>query len=87
MSRHHAALGRAHARLRRRCLDRDDWRCTACGSPANLEMHHLRPLADGGDPLSLDNVRMLCAGCHVETHRAAGDVERDAWRRLLWEGV
>jgi len=86
MSRHHAALGRAHARLRRAALDVADWRCTACGSPCDLEMHHVIPLDKGG-PNTLDNVRMLCAGCHVETHRAAGDVERAAWRRLLWEGV
>ena len=86
MSRNHArAAGREYARLRRRCLDRDDWRCTRCGSPANLEMHHVVPLAAGGDALALDNVRMLCAGCHIETHRA--DPERAAWRRLLWESV
>ena len=53
--------------------------------PANLEMHHVVPLAAGGDALALDNVRMLCAGCHIETHRA--DPERAAWRRLLWESV
>jgi len=49
-------------------------------------MHHVVPL-DAGGTNTLDNVRMLCAGCHVETHRAAGDVERAAWRRLLSEGV
>ena len=43
------------------------------------------PLDKGGTN-TLDNVRMVCAGCHVELHRTM-DPERAAWRRLLWEGV
>ena len=94
MSREHdgvkRATGGALARLRRRCLDRDDWRCVKCGSPRDLEMHHKVSLAAGGDPLALDNVLMLCAGCHIDTHPGdytPRDPERAAWRRLLWEGV
>ena len=87
MSRHHAALGKDQGRLRRRCLDRDDWRCTepGCGSPVNLEMHHTIPLDKGGQNV-IDNVRMVCASHHIEIHRH-GDPERAAWCRLLWEGV
>ena len=94
MSSHHdgvkRATGGALAQLRRRCLDRDDWRCVKCGSPRDLEMHHKVSLAAGGDPLALDNVLMLCAGCHIAAHRGdyqPRDPERAAWRRLLWEGV
>lgn len=87
MSRHHAALGRDQARLRRAALDRDSWRCTepGCGSPVNLECHHVQPLDKGGQNV-LDNVRMVCAGCHVEIHRHE-DPERADWRRLLWETI
>ena len=83
MSRHHAALGGDQGRLRRRALDRDDWRCVRCGSPLDLECHHKRPLDKGGEHV-IGNVEMLCADCHRDSHRAI-DPERDAWRRLLRE--
>ena len=86
MSRNHAALGREQAALRRRCLDRDGWRCARCGSPCDLEMHHVKALADGGGN-ELSNVEMQCASCHIETHRDDRDPDRAAWRRLLWDSV
>lgn len=76
---------RAWARLRRRALDRDDWRCTACGSPVGLEVHHRRPVALAPAlALSLANVETRCRDCHLDAH--ATDPERRAWRRLLAEG-
>ena len=87
MSLNHRGLtGAAWQRLRQRVLDRDGWRCTRCESPVDLEMHHLRPLADGGDPLALGNVSMLCASCHVDSHRTIADPERSKWMALLREG-
>ena len=87
MSRNHRGLtGAAWQRLRRRCLDRDGWRCTRCESPARLEMHHVIALDKGGAPLALDNVAMLCADCHIDTHRTIDDPERAKWLRLLQEG-
>ena len=83
MSRHHKALGGDQGRLRRAALDRDDWRCVRCGSPLDLECHHLVPLDKGGEHV-IDNVRMLCADCHIDAHRTI-DPERDRWRRLLLE--
>ena len=86
MSHNHVRLtGARWRRLRRRCLDRDNWRCVKCESPARLEMHHKRSLADGGDPWSLDNVAMLCASCHIDAHRTVPDPERAKWMRLLQE--
>ena len=85
MSRNHRRVsGTAWLRLRRQALDRDAWRCTRCASPADLELHHLRALKDGGAPLALDNVAMVCASCHIDAHRTI-DPERAAWRRLLLE--
>ena len=81
MSRHHTALGGEQGRLRRRALDRDDWRCVRCGHPVGLECHHKRPLDQGGEHV-IDNVLMLCRDCHIDAHRTI-DPERDAWRRLL----
>ena len=64
-------------------MNRDNWRCVRCESPAGLEMHHLRPLADGGAPLALENVAMLCTSCHIDSHRTIRDPERSKWMRLL----
>ncbi len=64
-------------------MERDNWRCVRCESPVDLEMHHKRPLADGGDPWALGNVAMLCASCHVDSHRSVRDPERAAWMALL----
>ena len=86
MSRNHRGLtGARWERLRRWCLDRDNWRCTKCESPADLEMHHVIALDAGGDPWSLANVRMLCTSCHVDAHRTIADPERAKWMRLLQE--
>ena len=84
MSRNHVRLtGARWRRLRRQALDRDGWRCTRCEYPADLEMHHKVPLADGGDPWSIDNVRMLCRDCHFDSHRVIADPERSKWMALL----
>ena len=87
MSRNHLGIHwRARARLRRMALDRDDLRCTICGSPTNLEIHHIRPLSEGGSALALGNVRTLCRTCHIDHHAAATtDPERAAWRAYLRE--
>ena len=82
MSRHHAALGGDQGRLKRRALDRDDWRCTRCGSPYRLEMHHVIALDKGG-PHALGNVSMQCRDCHIDAHRTIDDPERAAWMALL----
>ena len=85
MSRNHAGLPwRQWARLRRRALDRDNWRCVRCESPLDLEVHHIQALADGGAALDLANVETLCRDCHIDQH---ADPERRAWRRLLAEGA
>ena len=76
---------RPWARVRRRALDRDDWRCMRCESPLDLECHHVVPLDQGGAALDLANVATLCRDCHLDAH--ATDPERRAWRRLLAEGT
>ena len=68
MSRHHAGFARSQAwrRLRMRVFDRDGFRCTKCGKMGRrLECDHIVPRDEGGDD-SLDNLRTLCRGCHIE---------------------
>ena len=88
MSKNHAdhrrLPWRQWGRLRRRALDRDDWRCVRCESPLDLEVHHVIPLDQGGPALDLGNVETLCRDCHIDAHM---DPERRAWRLLLAEGI
>lgn len=32
------------------------------------EVHHIKPLSDGGDPYDTHNLRSLCHACHMQTH-------------------
>jgi 5-methylcytosine-specific restriction endonuclease McrA len=47
----------AAARARDRC-------CVHCRGHTNLEVHHVRALADGGDPFDLANLITVCRSCH-----------------------
>lgn len=48
----------------RRCQDcgktHDD-----AGQPARIEAHHIREIADGGEVLDPQNVKLLCRSCHA----------------------
>jgi 5-methylcytosine-specific restriction endonuclease McrA len=57
-------------------LERDGWRCVSCGwdrskwqpeAPRNLELHHVKPHAEGGENTE-DNLQTLCNVCHDEVH-------------------
>lgn len=56
--------------LRRAIVERDGWRCTACGRAAGrLEVHHVKSVFDGGAMYDPSNLRTLCRDCHLEQHR------------------
>lgn len=66
--------------------------CEACGQPAPftkdggvpyLEVHHMRPLFQGG-PDTTDNTIAGCPNCHRRLHHAG---DRDVYRRTVIEGV
>ena len=87
-SRFHAAIPwRQWARLRRRILERDGYRCRACGRPGKLEVDHVTPMHAGGAALEPANLQALCGPCHIEktTREKHGqpDPEREAWRAFL----
>lgn len=88
MSKHTGS--RFHKRLNRRrweavrltMLNNADWRCSDCRRFGN-EVHHVVPLHKGGAAYDLDNLAVLCRGCHQERHRQRRPPE--AWRRLVAE--
>jgi len=54
--------------LRNQVLRRDGWRCQACGTMSNLEVHHQEFRSQAGDD-SGENLVTLCASCHGQAHR------------------
>ena len=74
---------RGWRRIRLRILERDGWRCTRCGRAGRLEVHHRRPLHEGGHPTDPANLATVCRDCHLRAHRRPRDPAREAWRRLV----
>ena len=58
---------RLYAMLRRVVLERDGWRCQQCGSPRNLDVHHMRRRSALGDDAET-NLITLCRKCHQSLH-------------------
>jgi 5-methylcytosine-specific restriction endonuclease McrA len=58
---------KAYHTQRKEILERDGWRCQACGSTAGLEVHHIQHRSQQGDD-SDGNLMTLCADCHRATH-------------------
>jgi 5-methylcytosine-specific restriction endonuclease McrA len=54
--------------LHRQVLERDGWRCQACGSMQNLQVHHLKFRSHSGSDEE-QNLITLCADCHEQMHR------------------
>jgi 5-methylcytosine-specific restriction endonuclease McrA len=57
----------AYRELHRRILERDGWRCQACGSMQHLQVHHLKFRSQSGADVE-QNLITLCAACHAQMH-------------------
>jgi 5-methylcytosine-specific restriction endonuclease McrA len=57
----------AYEQLRRRVLERDNWRCQNCGSLKNLQVHHKTTRSQLGDDAEF-NLITLCDSCHSSEH-------------------
>ena len=57
----------AYQQLRLQVLERDGWRCQACGARTKLEVHHLQFKSQLGEDTER-NLITLCSGCHKQTH-------------------
>ena len=90
MSRRHARLQPARWRaVRRRVLDRDGWRCKACGKAGRMEVDHIKPLFKfpDQDPYDPGGCQTLCRSCHIaktrrENRRPGTPAERRWWRLM-----
>ena len=92
MSRNHVKAGlngKKWKRVRRRVLERDNYRCQSCGYYAKSpEIDHIRPIDRGGMPWDLSNLQTLCRACHVRKTAMENEhhnPDRDAWRELVRE--
>jgi len=72
--RRNEPLGFAETKLRVKM--RDDWKCTKCGCPINLRVHHKK----GMKSHAMKDLVTLCMNCHKEEHgyRKRLDGEPDA---------
>ncbi len=57
----------AYRKLNRQVLQRDGWRCQACGSRERLEVHHQQFRSHSGDD-DETNLITLCGDCHRQDH-------------------
>jgi 5-methylcytosine-specific restriction endonuclease McrA len=62
----------SYTALHQQVLERDNWRCQACGSMRNLEVHHIQFRSHFGPDIE-QNLVTLCAACHGQSHKQ--------WRR------
>ena len=65
-------------RTRRAALRRAGYRSELSGRPGRLECHHIVPLDRGGEPYSLDNIRVLTRAEHIALHDNVAP-DRAAW--------
>jgi 5-methylcytosine-specific restriction endonuclease McrA len=56
-------------KVRALALERDGYRCRACGSSEHLIVHHdVEVQKDAALALDVDNLETLCRTCHGRTH-------------------
>ena len=51
-------------------LRASNWRCAKCGKYAN-EVHHRKPIHQGGAPFARSNLMATCRTCHYGEHMTA----------------
>ena len=84
MSRYHhrPEHKRGWDRTRKRAIAAARRRCSRCGLPGRLEIHHPTPLSLGGD--NDQTLVVLCRDCHFLHHHKT-DAARQAWVSFLQE--
>lgn len=62
---------KSYRKLHRQVLERDGWRCQACGRMQNLQVHHQQFRSHSGNDEE-QNLTTLCAPCHAQMHHKDG---------------
>jgi 5-methylcytosine-specific restriction protein A len=52
-------------KIKRQILERDGDRCRNCGTSERLQVDHVVPVCEGGEP-TLENGQTLCIVCHYD---------------------
>ena len=68
--------------IRRELLRHSGFVCSSCGVGGSLEVHHRQPLSRGGSD-DLENLKALCAGCHLRAH----NYKRPTLAALAWRAA
>ena len=71
--------------LRQIALNRADGVCEKCRSRGELQVHHRKPVAQGGAIFDINNLIVLCRSCHLEAHRRIEHDKMPSWKRKLYE--
>lgn len=77
--------------LRMEILERDGFRCKACGARGRLEIDHIKPVRTHPElSFAPDNLQALCPSCHtrktrIECGHAAPDPKRQQWQTAVSE--
>ena len=64
-------------------LDERGWRCARCGKAGRLDLHHKKPLHEGGAVFEKENVEILCRSCHINEHRVYPPEPVEAWKKAV----
>lgn len=54
--------------VKNKVFERDNGKCVECDSTKDLHYHHIKRYANGGKN-TVDNLILLCSGCHAEEHK------------------
>ena len=55
---------------------RADFRCERCERMGRLEVHHKKPVIEGGEWLDQLNLEVLCRDCHISHHHGPQHKEK-----------
>ena len=72
-----------HSEIRPTVLDRDEHECQNCGATdeeVSLNVHHIVPVEEFDDmdeAHDLDNLILVCKGCHIRHHSPRANLEFD----------
>lgn len=73
--------------LKEKALGRDKRTCQECGHNENfgdnpLQVHHIKPISEGGKEFDINNCITLCHKCHWKKHNHVAKLLREGQKTL-----